>query len=112
MVALRLGGKFMYVQVPSQLEEYQRIMLERVHECRKWETEHLSAERLGILWNDANHISIKVGMYSIRAKELLERLHKDVFSGFEMVNPSRNENGVWTAWFGFSYPVSGLQLDR
>jgi len=51
-------------------------------------------------------------MYSIRAKELLERLHKDVFSGFEMVNPLRNENGFWTAWFGFSYPVSGLQLDR
>jgi hypothetical protein len=92
-------------KVPSQHEEYQRIMRQKEKDARKWANENLDQkERFGIVWNP-DGIGFRLGINSSRGQEPLLRLHKEVFSDFELINLSRRDDGEWTAWVGFSPPA-------
>lgn len=94
----------MYVQVPSQRQEYRRTMLERAQALDEWKGSHLGENESFAIWWSEDGLRFTVGICSIRAEQLMLRLHKDVLSGFVMNNFMRSENGVWSAWFGYSEP--------
>lgn len=97
----------MYMQSRSQREEYQRIIVRKIQEVRRWVSETLDGTELYNVEPTHDGIGVRVAIKSIRAKELLLNLHKDVFwPGFEEPKPSLDEQGVWTAWFGYSEPVA------
>jgi hypothetical protein len=97
----------MYLPARSLQEEFQQIMFRKEGEVREWVSKNLDgAEQYNIL-RDPNHLGFRVAMLSVRAKDLLVSLHRDVFSpGFEKPKPSLEENGAWTAWFGYGEPWS------
>ena len=97
----------MYLQSRSQREEYQRIILRKAEEVRRWISARLNGTEEYNIERTHDGVGLRVAIRSIRAKGLLLELYKDVFSpGFEQPKPSLNEQGVWTAWFGYSEPVS------
>jgi hypothetical protein len=96
----------MYFSNRSPREEYQRVIERKRRDVVRWISEKCDGtERYNLaVTNDG--IGLRVAFQSIRAKELLSRLHKEVFSpGFEMVGLTLNEQGVWSAWFGYSEPL-------
>jgi hypothetical protein len=96
----------MYIQTRTQREEYQRIIVRKTQEVRKWVSEKLDGTELYNAEPTHDGIGLRIAIKSIRAKQLLLDLHKDVFyPGFEEPKLSLDEQGVWTAWFGYSEPV-------
>jgi hypothetical protein len=51
-----------------------------------------------------NSIALGVAISSSRAKELLEKLHEEVFPTFIPPEPKLQENGEWVWWFCYSEP--------
>jgi len=96
----------MYVQIPSQREQWQEIMARKEQDVRTWVSKNFDGTEEYSIHRDPSGLAIRVGFRSIRAKQLLLRLHQDVFSpGFGRPKPCLDESGVWTAWFGYVEPV-------
>jgi len=97
----------MYLAARSMRAEFQQVVSRKEREVREWVSKNLDGtERYAVL-RDPNGLGLRVEILSIRAKELLGKLHESVFSPvFAKPNPSLDENGVWSAWFGFSEPLS------
>ena len=103
----------MYMQARSQREEYQRIILRKAEEVRRWASANLDwAEERRIEFTH-NGIGMLVFLRSIRAKGLLARLHREVFSpGFSQPTPWLEDSGEWSAWFGYSEPLESSNYVR
>jgi hypothetical protein len=94
------------MQIPSQREQWQQIMVRKERDVRTWVSENFDGTEQYSIRRDPSGLAILIGFRSIRAKELLLRLHQDVFSqGFARPTPSLDENGVWTVWFGYVEPL-------
>jgi hypothetical protein len=97
----------MYMQTPSQREQWRQIMARKERDTRAWVSENFDETEEYSIVRDPSGLGFRVGFRSLRAKELFTRLHRDVFSpGFAQPNLSLEESGVWTAWFGY------LDLER
>jgi hypothetical protein len=97
----------MYVQTRSTREELQQVIVRKEQEVRRWIAKNLGSTEEYNLARTHDGIGLRVGIRSIQAKELLQRLYREVFSPlFEEPKPSLDETGVWTAWFGYSEPAS------
>jgi hypothetical protein len=97
----------MYLKARGLRIEFQRVILRKEQEVREWVSKNLDRTEQYTVLRDPNHLGLRVAIMSIRAKELLVNLHRDVFSpGFEKPKPWLQENGVWSAWFGYSEPWS------
>jgi hypothetical protein len=96
----------MYLAAQSTRTGYEQIMVRQTQRSREWLSERLHSTEEYNLVPTHDGIGLRVAIRSIRAKELLLSLHKDVFSpGFEEPKLSLDEDGVWTAWFGYSEPI-------
>jgi hypothetical protein len=95
----------MYLPYRSTRQVFQEIMVRKARDVGEWVNKNLdSTERYGIS-PDPNGLGFRVGILSRQAKELLLRLHREVFSsGFVEPKPWLEDNGVWTAWFGYVEP--------
>jgi hypothetical protein len=103
----------MYVPARSQRDEYKRIILRTADAIRKWTSENLDSteNRRFELTNEG--LVLKVFIRSIRAKELLQRLQREVLtSGFARTIPWLEDSGEWSIWFGFSEPVESPNYVR
>lgn len=91
---------------PSVLRyEYQEIMVRKDRQVREWIAENLDETEEYSIVTDHDGLSLRVGFRSIRARQLLLKLHGHVFSpGFAKPNPVLDEDGVWSARFGYSEP--------
>lgn len=95
----------MYVPSPSQREEYQRIILRKEQDIRRWVSKNLDGSERYNITRTHDGIGMRVAILSIRAKELLLRLHREELFTFSEPTLSLDEQGVWTAWFGYSEPA-------
>jgi hypothetical protein len=103
----------MYLQARSQREEYQRIILRKAEEVRRWVSENLDGTEERRIEFTHNGIGMMVFIRSIRAKELLVRLHQEVFSpGFSQAIPWLEDHGEWSVWFGYSEPLESPNYVR
>jgi len=102
----------MYLQTRSQREAYQRVILRKADEVRRWASENLDGTEDRRIESTHNGIGMLVFIRSIRAKEILARLHRDVFSGFTQPTSWLEDNGEWSAWFGFSEPLESPHYVR
>jgi hypothetical protein len=95
----------MTVRRDQQRIDYQRVMARKEGEVWSWLNRNLDGTEQCSVLSESNGLALRVVILSIRAKELLLLLHQEVFSpGFVKPAPSLNENGVWSAWFGYSEP--------
>jgi hypothetical protein len=84
--------------------ECQQIISRKEWEVREWVSKNLDSTEPYTVLRDPYGLGLRVAILSIQAKQLLFDLHRDVFSGFTKPNPWLEENGVWSAWFGYSEP--------
>jgi hypothetical protein len=95
----------MYMTMPPQRVQWQQIIVRKERDTREWISENFDEAEEYSIQQDPNGLGFRVGIRSLRAKELFMRLHRDVFlSGFAQPKLSLDENGVWTAWFGYGEP--------
>lgn len=103
----------MYLRTRSQREEYHRIIVRKAEAVRRWASENLDWTEERRLEFTHSGIGMLVFIRSIRAKGLLVRLHREVFSpGFSQPTPWLEDNGEWSAWFGYSEPLESPNYVR
>src|ERR1700685_1795747 len=96
----------MLAQTRSQREEYQQIMRRKEQDVRSWIGKTLDGTEEYNVELTHDGIGLRVSFRSLRAKQLLLNLHRDEFSpSFAMSSPTLDEQGVWSAWFGYSEPL-------
>jgi hypothetical protein len=85
---------------------WQRVMARKQPETRDWLNGNLDqTERFTVL-SESDGLVVRVVIQSIRAEALRHKLHKDVFApGFAMNGTRVEENGMRSAWFGYSEPL-------
>jgi hypothetical protein len=97
----------MYMQLPPQRVQWQQIVARKERDTRTWISENLDSTEEYFARRDPNGLVLRVGIRSIRAKELLLRLHQELLSpGFSKPPLSLDESGVWTTWIGYAEPVN------
>jgi hypothetical protein len=107
----------MYLATKSMREEFVQVIVRKDREAREWVNKNLDGTERYAIVRDPNGLGLRVAIISIRAKEKLMGLHRSVFSPvFAKPTPSLDQNGVWSAWFGFSEPLNHstyyIPLDR
>jgi len=95
----------MYGQCISNRQRFQDIIRRKAQNVREWVSDNLDSSERYCLLPDPNGLGFRVAIDSIRAKELLKALHREVFSpGFAEPKPWLQENAVWSAWLGYGEP--------
>jgi hypothetical protein len=94
----------MYGQPQSTRIGYQQVINRKEDEVRRWASKYFAGDERYRVLRDPDSISLRVEIFSPRAKDLLLKLHADVFPTFTKPEPSLQENGEWIAWFGYSEP--------
>jgi hypothetical protein len=97
----------MYLEYVPQRTRYEQTMFRKAEAVHEWASESLDGTERYSVVSTHSGLGLRVAIQSIRAKELLKRLHSDLFSGFVEPRPSLDEHGVWRAWFGYSEPFEG-----
>jgi len=97
----------MYLEYVPQRTRYEQTIFRKTKAVHEWMSENLDETEGYNVVSTHNGLGLRVAIQSIRAKELLNRLHHDMFSGFVEPRPSLDEQGVWTVWFGYSEPFEG-----
>lgn len=95
----------MYLPGRSQREEYQRTIQRKAQEVCRWTSENLGGTEDRRVEFTHDGIGVLVFIQSIRPKELLLRLHREVFPTFSQPTPRLENSHEWSAWFGFSEPA-------
>lgn len=91
----------------TQRELLEETKVRRSRNARRWLSENLSSIEEWMIEPTHNGLGLRVGIRSIRAKELLLDLHREEFSHFVQPKPTLDKNGMWTASFCFSVPFEG-----
>lgn len=95
----------MYLPSRSTRQDFQAIIERKASSVQEWIHENTDRTELYRIIPEPNGLGLRVDFYSIRAKALLLKLHKDVFTpGFAEPNPSVDESGVWSARWYYSEP--------
>ena len=94
----------MYLPAQSTRTGYVQVMDRKEDKLRRWASEHFNSNERYRILRDSNSIRLRVAILSPRAKDLLLKLHADVFPTFTKPEPSLQESGEWIAGFGFSEP--------
>ena len=94
----------MYLPAQSTRIGYQQVIDRKEDEVRRWASKYFAGNERYRILRDPDSISLRVAIFSPRAKDLLLKLHADVFPTFTKPEPSLQESGEWIAWFGYSEP--------
>jgi hypothetical protein len=97
----------MYLEYVTQRTRYEQTIFKKAQAVHEWVRETLDSTEGYSVVSTHNGLGLRVAIHSIRAKNLLKQLHRDLFSGFVEPRLSLDEQGVWTAWFGYSEPIEG-----
>lgn len=97
----------MYLERVPQRTRYEQAMLRKEQRVHEWVSKNLDSTELYSVVPTHSGLGLRVAIHSLRAKELIKRLHVEEFSGFVEPTPRLDEQGVWTAWFGYSEPFEG-----
>jgi len=81
-------------------------------ELRRWASEHFNGNERYRILRDPSSIRLRVAIISPRAKDLILKLHADVFPTFTRPEPSLQESGEWIARFWFSERITPTNYVR
>ncbi len=94
--------------VSDQLQriDWQRVISWKAQECWDWLYANLDQSEQFTILDESDGLALRIVILSIRAEELLARLHRDVFAPtFQMPTTRVHEDGARSAWFGYSEPL-------
>jgi hypothetical protein len=95
----------MYLSARSQRTQLEQVIVRKDRDTRAWMSRKLEGMEGYNIVPIHNGLGLQVGIRgSIRAKELLLCLHRDVLLQFGEPTPSLDEHGVWSACFFFAEP--------
>lgn len=93
----------MYLPGRDRRTELQEIILRKLQDARRWVNKELDQTEQYHIVPTIDGLGFRVGIRSIRAKELLIKLHAEVLSSFNPPEPWL-EDHEWSAWFGYAEP--------
>jgi hypothetical protein len=86
---------------------FEQVITRKERESHKWAGNKLDRTELYNVFPDSGGLGLRVVIRSIRAKELLDNLYQDVFSPvFVKPKPWLENDGAWSAWFGYVEPLN------
>lgn len=102
------GFEMTYLPYRSTRQVFEETIVRKTQDLHEWFGEQLNeAEQCWIL-PDENGLSFRVALASVRAEDLLLRLHRQVLPTFNQPKIKTDESGISTAWFGYVEPWESL----
>jgi hypothetical protein len=96
----------MMVSQQQQRMDWVRVISRKKPECWEWPYANLDETEYFSVLDESDGLALRIVILSIRAEELLTRLHREVFAPtFAMPTTRVEEDGARSAWFGFSEPT-------
>jgi hypothetical protein len=87
--------------------DWQRVIARKLREAWDSLDKNLEETEGRTVLSESDGLALRVVIQSIRAEALLHQLHRDVFApGFAMNGTQVEENGMRSAWFGYSEPIN------